>query len=286
MSRSSGWIVSGLSDEAGADLDVQIRAHEELGWNEIEIRSVYGQAMADWDHARFEDVRNRLEQASLHVTAIASRIANWERPITHPFEKDLEELRILADRMNKLGAKYVRIMSYPNDGLPDMEWRQRVLDRMHQLTELAEAANITLLHENCSGWAGSHPGHALELVEQVNSPHFRLLFDTGNGIAYGYDTFEYLKKVWRYVSHVHIKDGIRKTGFEEYTLPGEGDSRVRDCLIWLSDHNYSGIISIEPHLHLIPHLHQSSGSEEAKEAYVAYGQKMERLLREIYVETT
>ncbi|MGF7047243.1 sugar phosphate isomerase/epimerase [Paenibacillus sp. DS2015] len=283
MSRPSGMTLSGLSDEAGAELAVQLQAHMELGWREIEIRTVEGRALSDWDTTLLKKVRRGISEASLKVTTVASRIANWERPITGAFEPDLEELKILADRMPVLGAKYVRIMSYPNDGLPDHEWRQRVMERMHQLTEMAMDAGIILLHENCSGWAGTCAEHALALVEEVNSPHLRLMFDTGNGIAYRYDTFDYLTKVGKYVEHVHIKDGVWKDGQESYTLPGEGDSKVKECLLWLKEQNYKGILSIEPHLHLIPHLRQNNSSTNHKDSYIAYGRRLEKLLQELHI---
>ncbi|USB31713.1 sugar phosphate isomerase/epimerase family protein [Paenibacillus sp. YPG26] len=283
MSDLRGIKLSGLSDEAGPELADQIEAHHKLGWSEIEIRSVKGLALGDWDSALFNQVRSGISDASLKVTSVASRIANWERPITSDFEQDLEELRRISERMQLLGAKYVRIMSYPNDGLPETEWRERVFDRIHKLTELASEANIILLHENCSGWAGTDPERALQLIEGVNSPHLRLLFDTGNGIAYRYHAFDYLTRVWPYVEHVHIKDGILQEGKEVYTLPGEGDSKVKECLIWLLEHNYDGILSIEPHLHLIPHLRQSQNSRGYQDSYIAYGQRLEKLLEEIRV---
>ncbi|RUT35703.1 sugar phosphate isomerase/epimerase [Paenibacillus zeisoli] len=283
MPNLQGIKLSGLSDEAGPEIAEQIEAHKELGWSEIEIRTVKGQALGDWDDALFSQVRSEIQAASLQVTSVASRIANWERPITGDFGQDLEELRKIADRMHDLGAKYVRIMSYPNDGLDEAEWRTRVIDRIHRLTELAREADIVLLHENCSGWAGTDPERALQLVEEVNSPHLRLLFDTGNGIAYRYETFDYLTRVWPYVEHVHIKDGILQEGKEVYTFPGEGHSKVKECLIWLLEHDYKGILSIEPHLHLIPHLRQNQRSVGFKDSYIAYGQKLEKLLEEIEV---
>ncbi|WP_433942875.1 sugar phosphate isomerase/epimerase family protein [Paenibacillus sp. SN-8-1] len=283
MSNPWGIKLSGLSDEAGPELADQIEAHKELGWSEIELRTVKGQALGDWDSELFNQVRSGISDAALKVTAVASRIANWERPITSDFEQDLEELRRISERMRLLGAKYVRIMSYPNDGLPEAEWRERVFDRIHRLTEIAREADIVLLHENCSGWAGTLPERAVELIEEVNSPHLRLLFDTGNGIAYRYNAFDYLIRVWPYVEHVHIKDGIMREGKEVYTLPGEGDSRVKESLIWLLEHNYNGILSIEPHLHLIPHLRLNQNSGSYKDSYIAYGQRLEKLLEEIGV---
>ncbi|GIN92704.1 hypothetical protein J22TS1_37550 [Siminovitchia terrae] len=154
MSKYVPFTLSGLSDEAGPSLDQQIRAHLELGWEELELRSLHGVPFYKWDDATFDDVQKRLTSAGLRVSAVASCIANWQRPITAPFHHDVEELKVISERMQTLGAMYVRVMSYPNDGLSEDEWHDRVIWRMHLLTEEARASGIVLLHENCSGWGG------------------------------------------------------------------------------------------------------------------------------------
>ncbi|GIQ68042.1 sugar phosphate isomerase/epimerase [Xylanibacillus composti] len=281
MLEPQHMVMSGLSDEAGPTITQQIEAHQALGWQEMELRSVEGQALADWEEPLFQQVRSQLDSAGMRVTAVASRIANWERPITAPFKQDMEELKRVADRMLELGARYVRIMSYPNDGLPELEWRDRAVERLHHLTELAHAAGIVLLHENCSGWGGVSPDHTLYLLRELNTPAFRLLFDTGNGIAYKYDALAFLQQVWPYVEHVHIKDGRLLDGEAVYTLPGEGHASVRACVQWLIEHDYRGIWAIEPHLHLIPHLHKSGDGQAMGQAYVTYGRCLEQLLEDV-----
>ncbi|GFN32274.1 sugar phosphate isomerase/epimerase family protein [Paenibacillus xylaniclasticus] len=275
--------LSGLGDEAGASLEAQLHTHLELGWNEIELRSANGQAFSEWDTAFYRQACRALSASGVRVTAVASRIANWERPITGDFESDMEELKRAADKMRAIGARYIRVMSYPNDGLPEEEWKARVLDRFHRLTDAAKDEGVVLLHENCSGWAGTNPDNALELVETIRSPYLRLMFDTGNGIAYRYNTLAYLKRVWPYVEHVHIKDGTLHGEEAVYSFPGEGASQVRECLLWLLDHGYNGILAIEPHLHLIPHLKQTGEGADLSGSYIAYGRRLEQLLEELYM---
>jgi len=282
MPNPFGIELSGLGDEAGSSLDTQLRTHLELGWNEIEWRSANGQAFADWETVFFRDACRAVKDSGLKVTAVASRIANWERPITGDFETDMEELRRAADKMRAVGARYIRVMSYPNDGLPESEWKARVVDRFHRLTDAAKDEGVVLLHENCSGWAGSNPENALELVEEIRSPHLRLMFDTGNGIAYRYHSLAYLKRVWPYVEHVHIKDGTLHGEEARYCFPGEGASHVRECLLWLLEHGYTGILAIEPHLHLIPHLKKTGDGADLSGSYIAYGRRLEQVLEELY----
>ena len=47
--------LSGIADEAGQPIDVQITAHKELGWNDIEIRNVDGTNLTDVSDEKFDN---------------------------------------------------------------------------------------------------------------------------------------------------------------------------------------------------------------------------------------
>lgn len=273
-----GTRFAGIGDEAGQSLREQIEAHRRLGWSGIELRNVDGTALADLDDAAFQQVVGACRSAGLDVVCVDSRIGNWARPITSDFDVDLRELEVLAERCAMLGARLVRVMSYPNDGLEEGEWRARALERLRVLAERAERAGLVLVHENCAGWAADRPDRMRELVEEIASPALRLLFDIGNGPAYGYSGYDLLAEVVDLVSHVHVKDGVGSGEETAYTLPGEGDCRVADCLSLLRDAGYGGTLSIEPHLRVQPHQGQLDPGADGLDTFVAYGRHLERLV--------
>ncbi|WP_263165016.1 sugar phosphate isomerase/epimerase family protein [Streptomyces sp. SCSIO ZS0520] len=269
--------LSGIGDEAAPGIDRQIAAVTRLGWDSVELRSVDGTALADLDDAAFKAVSGRLAAAGLGVSCVDSRIGNWARTVRSPFEDDLAELDRLAERCAALGTRFVRIMSYPNDGLSQADWEYEVLARMEQLAARAERAGLVLVHENCAGWAASDPARMLRLVE-AGGPALRLLFDVGNGIAYGYEAHELLPYIAPYVEHVHIKDGTGDTETQFYSLPGDGRCRVADSLRYLFDRGYRGTVSIEPHLNIRPHEGWSDPSGDYVDQFVAYGRRLEALV--------
>jgi sugar phosphate isomerase/epimerase len=238
---------AGIGDEAGISLHTQLGALARLGWNWIELRSVDGTAIADLNDRAFNQLVEVLATRGLNVAGVASRIGNWSRPITGAFDRDLDELAILTRRCAALGTRYIRVMSYLNAGLDEHEWGRRVVYRIRELASRAEQADLVLLHENCTGWAATNVEHMLALLDAVGSPALRLLFDTGNGVAYGYDAYGMLADIVTHVAHVHIKDAAG-TGNPVYTLPGAGQARVVDCLRLLLRSGYTGVWSIEPHL--------------------------------------
>jgi len=282
---------AGIGDEAGPGLEEQLEAMGRLGWRAIELRSVDGVPLAELDDAAFAPVARALSERGLAVPCIAAQIAGWSRSITGDPAADIAELEVLARRCHAIQCRYVRVMSYANDGLDDPAWGVRAIGRLRELTLRAEQHGLTLLHENCTGWAGTSGQRMLDLVDAVDHPAFGLLFDTGNGIDHGYDALELLHDISALVRHVHVKDAIGHAGAAHYTEPGAGHCEVAQCLRLLLDTGYAGAWSIEPHVALRPH---HSGSYHVNgepkggllEGFVACGAALERLVAEHVLPAT
>ncbi len=182
-------------------------------------------------------------------------------------------------RMQALGCRFIRTMSYPNAGWPEEKWREEVVARLKVLAEMAEQAGVVLLHENCDGWGGLGPAQTLELLERVDSPNLKLVWDTGNPVFHRQDPWAYYEAVREHIAYVHIKDGSMKDGEMRYSFPGEGDARARDVIADMLGRGYDGGFSIEPHLAAIVHEGKAaSESETAYECYVEYGRRLMRLV--------
>ena len=274
---------SGIGDEAGKSLQHQIGAHRELGWKHIELRNIDGVCVNDLCDSAFDRVVEQVTDAGLGVSAFASQLCNWGRPINvHP-DIDVQELRRALPRMKRLGCRYMRIMSYPNAGWPEEDWKQESLDRLRELAEIAEEGGITLAHENCAGWGSQSPEAMLEMLEEVNSPALTVLWDTGNPVQQGVDAWDFYRQVKDHVGYVHIKDARREEdGSVTYTYPCEGEGAVRKVLADLKDGGYTGAVSIEPHLESVVHEGDTGGTgERAYRAYVEYGKRLMNLVDSI-----
>ncbi len=261
--------LAGIGDEAGPSIAEQVAAVTALGWSAIELRSVDGVPVADLDDAAFDAVAAAVAEHGLEVVCVDSRIGDWSSRITDDFARDLDELAVLARRCRALGARQLRVMSYPNAGLPPAEWERRVRGRLRELAHRAEHAGIALLHENCAGWAAEDAERMLALVDDG----LGLLFDTGNGVAHGYSGVDLLAAIAPHVRHVHIKDGVPGP---RWTVPGGGDADVAGALALLAEHGYTGALSLEPHLALRPH--ERDGRDGEAGGFHAAGRALEALL--------
>lgn len=270
--------VSGIGDEAAAGLADQLRIHSELGLDGLELRSIDGRGLHELTDAEAALMAARVLASGLEVPVVATPIGNWGTSIGAPLTPDLAVLRRTADVASLVGCRYLRVMSYPNDGRPDAEWRAAALARLTRLTRLAEDMDVVLLHENCHGWASTSAAASVDLVTTVDSPNLRLLFDIGNGLAYGYDALPFLRDVLPWVAHVHVKDGVRTDDGAEFGVPGDGEAGVADCLRLLTDADYRGWYSLEPHVAHIPHLGVTADPATLEAGYRTCAEKFLRML--------
>jgi len=277
-------LLSGIADEAGRSMDRQIASHQALGWRAIELRLVDGKAIChELDDAAFERSAAQLEESGLRVTAFASAIGNWSRPIDGDFSVDTAELRRAAPRMRRLGVASIRTMSWLPGNLSQADWRKECLRRYRELARIAEGEGVRLLHENCTGWAGQSGAHMLELLEETGSPALGLLFDIGNTISHGYEPWPFYQAIRSHIAHVHIKDcawADDRGRSQRYCYPGEGDAQVRRFLTDLLASGYTGVLAIEPHVAAIVHEGGAADEEIMFASYLRYARQFEALLAE------
>lgn len=294
---------SGFADEAGASIEVQIKATQELGWSCIEARSVNGVNITDISEAEFDQVCEKLSDAGVQIDCFGSTVANWSK---HPrseadFLSSLESLARAIPRMQRLGTKYLRGMSFAvtRDEAPDHpELETIIFEKVRQLVRMCEQAGITYLHENCANYAGLSHLHTLKLLENVPSPNLRLVFDTGNPVGTDrrigpppypkQSAWEFYQNVRPFIQRVHIKDCIFEadTGgiFAQlkHTFPGEGEGEVRKIVQDVLRSDFQGALSIEPHLAVIYHDDSLASPEQVQYTnYVEYGRRLMQLVRDL-----
>jgi len=287
---------TGIADEAGANIDVQIKATKQLGWKHIEGRAVEVSGfpkgnLHDIPEAAFEIVVGKLKEAGIQINCFGSAIMNWGKTIETPFEVTLAEVRRAIPRMTRLGARHVRVMSFkPADEASTIP--PVVFERVREVTKMFLDAGLQPVHENCMNHGGMSPQHALQLLEQV--PGLKWVFDTANPIFnpdrskpqpwHKQDPWEFWVAVRDATEHIHIKDATWNPAKNDadYNWPGEGKGRVRDILKDALARGYDAGLSIEPHLAVVFHDASVKSNDEAMfSSYVEYGRRCEKLVGEL-----
>jgi len=287
--------LTGFADEAATDIDGQIRATKALGWKNIESRNVTGGNIHDVSDAAFDAVCGKLEGAGVHVNCFGSAIANWGKQINEPFDSSLAEARRAIPRMQRLGCKLIRIMSFAvlKDRDADDQMAEERFRRLRELQKMFAGAGITPVHENCMNYGGMGWTYTLRLVENV--PGLKLVYDTGNPVFSEDRTkpkpwpmqsaWEFYQHVKEHIAYVHIKDGLwdcTQNKMIAFTFPGEGLGHVTAIVKDLLDSGYDGGLSMEPHLAVVAHDKSVTSPDDVRFAnYVEYGRRFVRLLEGI-----
>jgi sugar phosphate isomerase/epimerase len=286
-------ILTGIGDEAGVRLESQIRAARELGWNCLELRTV---EVPGFPKGNFHDIPDKafdiaveqLREAGISVYCFGSTIANWSKRISDPFDVTLAEVKRCIPRMQRVGAKFVRIMSFKPDD-HETTTPPEVFRRIADITNMFRDAGLQPVHENCMNYGGMSWRHALELLRHC--PGLKWVFDTGNPVFNPdrsepepwprQDPWEFWEHIRDHVAHIHVKDAtfVPAKNDCDYNYPGEGQGRVRDILQDALACGYSGAISIEPHVAVVFHDKSvTAGEKETYDSFVRYARQLSTLL--------
>ena len=283
--------LTGFADEASRDLDQQIAATKEIGWTAISARMVGDKNIHELPESEFNDVADRLDAAGIVVPEFGSLIGNWGKKITSDFNITLAEIDRAIPRMRRLGTKFIRVMSFAQEPWGEEQHPQERFRRLREIVSRFHDAGLTAIHENCMNWGGFSPEHTLRLVEEV--PDLKLVFDTGNPVFQKdrskpepfpwQDPLEFWEKVRDHVVHIHIKDCINPVSDDvepAYTMPGDGQAKLREILGDAKSRGYDGWIAIEPHVATVFHAADPTAVDwqQCYDSYVEYGKRFEKLL--------
>lgn len=292
-------LLMGIGDEAGGSLDSQIKATKALGWKHIEMRGVEVPGFAkdnfhNIPEAAFDQAVAKLKENDITVYAFGSTIMNWAKTVETPFDVTIGEVKRAIPRMQKIGTKFVRIMSFkPTEDAAEIP--AVVFERVREVTKMFLDAGIQPVHENCMNYGGISWQHGIQMIEKV--PGLKWVFDTANPI-FNYDRrgakpwgrqdpWEFWLQMKPHTAHIHIKDATWNPAKNDadYNWPGEGQGRVKDILRDAFASGYNAGISIEPHMVVVFHDTTGSGKTvteaDTQANFIEYGKRLEKLIAEV-----
>jgi len=287
--------LTGFTDEAATDLDLQIKVTKELGWDYLSARTIGSKNIHDIDKGLFLEVKDKLDMSGVKVAEFGTLIGNWSKSIQSEWAITESEVERCCARMNELGVKYARVMSYAQEPWGADQFEKKRFYRLREITKRFKSNGLQAVHENCMNWGGFSADHTLRLLDEV--PDLKLVFDTGNPVfqrdrskeePYPWqNALEFYHKVKDHIAHVHVKDAVidHDSGVPKYVFAGEGEAYVTEILTDLLGSGYTGFLAIEPHVGKVFHEDFSSadGSYEY-DIYLEYGKRFETLVNAIKKE--
>lgn len=240
--------LSAFADEVTEDFLAQVEflAGEKVG--HIEPRFINKKNIMDLTKGEMDEARTMIRDHGLKVSAIGSPIGKVK--LDEPFEPHLDKFKHAVDLALFFETPFIRMFSYyAPEGKDINDYREQVLERMAAKVEVLAGADVTMVHENEADIYGHTAANCVDLIEAIDSPKLRLVYDPAN-FVWGEKMTDNIEVCWPvmkpYVVHIHIKDW--KLTADIGSMPGEGDGQIKELLTELAAINYDGCMTMEPHL--------------------------------------
>jgi 3-dehydroshikimate dehydratase len=257
------FILSAFGDEIDDDLDKQLSVLVSEHIYHLELRGAWGHNVLDLNADQLKRAAEVLKVHGCALSAIGSPIGKSD--IAQPREFEWERLDRAINAANALDTRLIRVFSFYIPKGEAEKYRNEVLERMALLTERAASAGMVLVHENERGIYGDLPERCRDILVKVHSPALRAAFDPANFVL---DQVRPMIDAWpllaEFTTHVHIKDAVFADG--SIRPAGEGDGDVPGLLKALVDRDYSGFLTLEPHLKMAGRFGGLSGEDGMRTA--------------------
>ena len=148
------------------------------------------------------------------------------------------------------------------EGKDPADYRDAVIKKLRKFIAIAEKHDVILMHENEKDIYGDVLSRCVDLMQTLNSAHFKSAFDFANFVQCGEDTAKCWDALRPYIVYIHIKDAVSTD--KENVLCGTGEGKIPELLHKaIVEEGYTGFLTLEPHLVLFDSL-QSLETTDAK----------------------
>ncbi len=251
--------LTAFADEISPDLNEQLNVLETIGIRYLELRSVWNKNVLELTELELISIKNILESRNFLVSSIGSPIGKIN--IEDDFNEHLIKFKRAIDIAKLFKTKYIRVFSFfISKEINPLNFREEVIYRIKEMTNLASKFGIIVLHENEKGIYGDSAERCLDIFSSCNNPYLKCIIDPANFVQCGIKPYsEAFPLLDPYIEYVHIKDALFKNN--EIVPVGQGDGEISELLKSLFNRGFNGFLSLEPHLKSFSTFKGFSGKE-------------------------
>jgi sugar phosphate isomerase/epimerase len=175
------------------------------------------------------------------VTAYTSFVS----PHAKERQANLDELRRYADLAAELDAPYIRAFlgELPNGVKLDSSMYENISDCLNTASDYAESVGVKIAIEPHDDFVRSST--IVPILNRVQHPALRVIWDIGNAFAAGEDLAEGFKLLKDRIAYVQVKDGNRNDTTWQLCPVGQGDVPLGQAFELLLANDYQGTLSVE-----------------------------------------
>lgn len=281
-----------ITDEVSQSIPVVLAFAKEYALDAVELRSVEDKGPFEYDDALIDRLAQAFSQANLPVCALSLPLFKCDMDDQATQDAHLLALEKAIAHAGRLGCRLLRGFCFwrPADGSLPLEAIARAYARV---IPLVAAADMRIVIESDPSVNGHTAHHLAAILQAIDSPYVRALWDGGN-LIYAEDgetPVEGYALLRPWIGHVHIKDAARDADGQVHGVcVGTGQAQVAGQLALLRADGYDGYLSLETHYRLTGEIDEalmrlpggSAFSEGALEASAESMVALDRLIREAF----
>ena len=224
------------------DLSEILSTAKDFGYDGVEIRGIASEIYAP-DIKAFTS--KYMEQTMKKITGMGLTIPMFTTGCllheSYDFVKDAKEY---MDLCVKTGTKYIRVLADTDPAPKGPIDYELVALCLRELAAYGKERDVMPLVETNGEFASSD--NLLKLLAMADCENIGVLWDIHHPYRYASEKpEETYGKLKSYIRHVHIKDSVVKGEKTVYTIPGEGDVPIKECVALLKSGGYDGYLSLE-----------------------------------------
>lgn len=256
--------IAAITDEfATDDLEVALRAMEEIGMTGAELRVVDGRNIIELSDEEIARARAQVEAHGMRVLSIASPLLKCVLPGGPPLDERFQQdvfgsaytfedqprlTRRALDIAEQAGAPLIRVFSYWRTIDPQHEY-DRIAAALRDLADQALERGLVIGLENehaCNVGTGAE---AARMLAAVDHPALKLIWDPANAFILGETPYPsgYARLPADRIVHVHAKDCVMAGLKPAWGPLGEMDVDWKGQVAALVRDGYQGAVSLETH---------------------------------------
>ena len=267
-----------ITDQIDEDLETALRIAKLYGYTHIELHNVFGHSIETCTKEEVEIIKHLLNRYHVKVSNIASTLfflcplyqgdeVSLFNPGFYSIQGDLEyHLKVLENACwiaNELDCPKIRIFPFrwpdnrkgPYGTKLDFE---KIIENIKKALDISKKHHVTLMLENCPYSHLPKGKMTLQVVQEINDPYLKLLWDPANSYRairenvpkeyMDWSLEEELLHLYPYIGHIHLKNyhyvsGLVKPFVHVPLLNGDIDYKT---LVKSIQETCDCILSLEP----------------------------------------
>ena len=196
-----------------------------------------------------EAIRKKLDSLGMEMGVFVANPGGWRTAgLCHPAERGnfLAEIRKTIEYHRVVGNHFCTVITGPGrTQLSRAQQQQNVIEGLRRAAELLENTELTLVVEplnvlvNHPGYFLVHSEEAAQIMEAVNSPHVKILFDIYHQQISEGNLIGNIREYYPYIDYFQVGD---VPGRQE---PGTGEVNWRNVFRAIYELGYRGIVGME-----------------------------------------